>query len=488
VQAFEEAVALDSTFALAWYRLSTATAASGWRIGSAAEQAVRYADRLPPHDRLLLRAWRASWDFRYGEAEQLYRDAVAAQPYDVEAWVQLGRVLFHGGPQRGRPATDAAPLFRRVLVLDANNSTALAYLTRIAARERSLNTMDSLIARALTTGDVKNRAPYLHALRGVLLDEQDELDRAVTELRDVNDLRLWTTVWRVLEDTEAPARTGPLLRLLTDSTRSDDMRASGYIILAHAELARGRWTAAQPHLRAAESLDPEMALQARVLFATLPFLPVPRAEVERVRSALLRLGQGVPDAPPGPTPPPHSARPVRPELRRYQLGLLEARLGNTAGALAYARSLDGLALGSDARMPASSLAGGIRAQVAWLGGPVADPISVLAPAWRERNPKPEVFPYVFGPAHPRFLHAELLRRAGRDREALQWYRSVLEDYDYGLVYAAPVHLRQAEILERLGESAAAAEHYRRFLALWSDADPSLHPQLRIVQQQLRRLR
>jgi tetratricopeptide (TPR) repeat protein len=375
-----------------------------------------------------------------------------------------------------------------VLALDPDNGTALAYLARIAARERRLERMDSLIARALGQGEAGNRAPYLLALRGVLLDDREALDRAVAELRDAGDLRLWTTVWRVLEDTERPAGIRPLLQLLTDSVRSDRMRASGYVALAHAEMARGRWATARPYLAAAEPLDPEMALQARVLFAALPFLPVPRPDVERTRSALLRRGEGVPDAPPGPVAGPEPVRPVRRELRSYQLGLLEARLGNSERALEHARRLDGLVLPADARMPATSLADGIRAQVAWLGGPVPDPLSVLAGAWRERDPKPEVFPYVFGPAHPRFLRAELLRRAGRDREALGWYQSVVEDYDYGIVYAAPVHLRQAEILDRLGWHAEAARHYARFAQLWSDADPSLQPLVTQARKRLEQIR
>jgi DNA-binding SARP family transcriptional activator/TolB-like protein len=484
---FEEAVALDSTFALAWYRLSIATAASGWRTGPAAEQAVRYADRLPAHDRYMLRAWRAAWDFRYDEAEELYRSAVSAQPYDIEAWVQLAKVLFHGGPPKGRPAADARPAFQRVLALESDNSTALLYLTRLAARERCLNATDTLTARALEPRGANNRPAYLLAVRGVLLGDQRAMDRAITDLSDVSDFRLWTTAWRLLEDTDASARAQPILRLLTDPIRSDRTRASGYIALAHSEMARGRWTVAQPHLRAAEALDPEMALQARVLFAALPFLAVPRAEVRRVRSMLLDRAAGVPDAPPGPQATPELVRSPRAELRAYQLALLGGRLGNPDEALDYARQLDGLALPPDARMPGSSLADGVRAHVAWLGGAVPDPLAVLSRAWRESSPKPEVFPYVFGPAHPRFLRAEFLRQAGRDEEALQWYQSVVEDYDFGIIYAAPLHLRQAEILERLGRDAEAAEHFQRFIDIWRDADPALQPAVERAQQRLDRL-
>ncbi|MDP9349615.1 MAG: tetratricopeptide repeat protein, partial [Gemmatimonadota bacterium] len=473
--AFEEAVTLDSTFALAWYRLSTTVASSGWRTGLAAERALRYADRLPLHERLLLRAWHVSWNFRYPEAEKLYRAAVAARPHDVEAWTQLARVLFHGGPPRGRPAVESRATWERVLALDPENPTALRYLARIAARERRLAALESLAARGLA-GAGANEAIHLHGLRGVLLGDRGATEQAVAKLAVEDDLGVWLTAWRLLEDTEDPVRARPLLLPLTDVVRSERLRASGYIVLAHAELARGRWRTARVNLDTAERLDASMALQARVLFSALPFLPVPRAEVERVRGVLLRRTAGVPDSPPGARAALESSRPARPELRLHQLGVLEARLGNMGRALEYAREIERVGtLPPDARMPASSIADGVRAQVAWLGGPVADRLAVLDRAWREHNPKPEVFPYVFTPAHPRFLRAELLRGAGQHREALRWYQSVLEDFDSGIVYAAPVHLHTAEILDRLGRRAEAVQHYRRFVELWREADPELQP-------------
>ena len=45
--------------------------------------------------------------------------------------------------------------------------------------------------------------------------------------------------------------------------------------------------------------------------------------------------------------------------------------------------------------------------------------------------------------------------------------------------------RQAEIAERLGDRAMA--HYRRFLELWSDADPELAPWVTNVRNRLQEL-
>ncbi len=49
---------------------------------------------------------------------------------------------------------------------------------------------------------------------------------------------------------------------------------------------------------------------------------------------------------------------------------------------------------------------------------------------------------------------------------------------------APSHYRRAEISERLGRMAEAAEHYRQFLRLWADADAELRPWVERAETQL----
>jgi tetratricopeptide (TPR) repeat protein len=74
-------------------------------------------------------------------------------------------------------------------------------------------------------------------------------------------------------------------------------------------------------------------------------------------------------------------------------------------------------------------------------------------------------------AYERWARAELLFRMGRFREALPWYASLAQISIDGMIYLAPAEARQAVIHEQLGDSAAAAMHYRRFLDLWGDANP-----------------
>jgi tetratricopeptide (TPR) repeat protein len=117
---FQQAIAEDSTFALAQYRLAVA---AGWanRHGlatAAARRALTLSERLTERDRRLLTAY---IDFRQGaanSAERQYRAILHDYPDDLEALFQLADVLFNYNPLRGRPRGEARELFNQVLDLD----------------------------------------------------------------------------------------------------------------------------------------------------------------------------------------------------------------------------------------------------------------------------------------------------------------------------------------------------------------------------------
>ena len=105
-----------------------------------------------------------------------------------------------------------------------------------------------------------------------------------------------------------------------------------------------------------------------------------------------------------------------------------------------------------------------------MGGRDGEALAVLdAAEWEAAAP---VF---VSEAYDRYFRAELLQRVGREDEALGWYGSIAERAAYELVYLAPSHRRQAEIYARRDQPDLAAQHYRRFIELWSEADPELQP-------------
>ena len=120
IAGYQQAIALDSTFALAYYRLAVA---AGWSerhavSSEAVATGLRHSERLGERDRLLIRAYA---DYRRGaanEAERQYRAILDNYPDDLEAEFQLGDLLFQYNPLRGRPRLEARPLLDKVLALD----------------------------------------------------------------------------------------------------------------------------------------------------------------------------------------------------------------------------------------------------------------------------------------------------------------------------------------------------------------------------------
>jgi serine/threonine-protein kinase len=120
IAGFQRAVAADSTFALAYYRLGVA---AGWAerpgiSGPATERALALGARLDDRDRRLLLAFSAFQRGAADEAEQQYRAILRDYPDDLEAEFQLADLLKHYNPARGRPIAEAREPFNHVLAQD----------------------------------------------------------------------------------------------------------------------------------------------------------------------------------------------------------------------------------------------------------------------------------------------------------------------------------------------------------------------------------
>ena len=120
IAGYQRAVAADSTFALAYYRLAVA---AGWTdrhalSSEAVTRAQSLSNRLSDRDRRLVSAYAA---YRRGDpdaAEREYRAVLDNFPDDLEAEFQLGDVLYQYNPLRGRPRLEARPMLDRVLAHD----------------------------------------------------------------------------------------------------------------------------------------------------------------------------------------------------------------------------------------------------------------------------------------------------------------------------------------------------------------------------------
>ena len=120
ITGYQRALAEDTTFALAYYRLAVA---AGWSerhtlSSEAVTRGLALSDRLTERDRRLVTAFAAFRSGAVNDAERQYRSILDDFPDDLEAQFQLGDLLFQYNPLRGRPRAEARALLDQVLAHD----------------------------------------------------------------------------------------------------------------------------------------------------------------------------------------------------------------------------------------------------------------------------------------------------------------------------------------------------------------------------------
>jgi tetratricopeptide (TPR) repeat protein len=280
-----------------------------------------------------------------------------------------------------------------------------------------------------------------------------------------------------------------LARLDLAPRRRPPIRAGAQLTLAWLEVARGRWGAAEAAFAQAERMEeaPSVLVQ-RAIAATLPFLSVPRAGLESIRAEVARWNVETDKSEPNAA----LAARLRPQLRLYLLGLLSSRLGDRERALRYAEGVERAGGPAEAQAVVRALAQSVRADVALESGSVEDAARALEGVTGEVPLELVSVPLYatvreFAQEHARHLRVIVLTTQQKHAEALRWIDASFQRAPSEIAYAAPMHLQRAEIYERLGERKRAAEHYRRFVALWRDCDPALRPRVEEAKRRLAEL-
>lgn len=477
VEAFQRAVEADSLFALAHYRLSLV---AEWNFQdelarTEAERAAGLAARLSDRDRRLMEAFLVRRRGANAEAEGLYRSILGTYPNAMEAWLDLGEVLFHANPLRGRSFTESKEALYRVLEFDPDHATALIHLARIAAFERDLAGLDSLVTRFMALDPAPVRRMELDALQAFARSDEARIESTMRRLEGAEDLGVALAVWAAGVYARDLTGAERVARLLAAPHRSPEARRLAYAWLAHIRLAAGQWSAAREHLVSLGELSEGMALEYRALLCSLPFVPSDGCEPAELESALERLDPGAIPVSENPSIVFTAHDPLHPLIRFYLLGLTRARIGDAEGAERAAEALLGLELPRTAGSLDDDLARSVRAQGLISDGRDAEALSQLEQARMETWYGQTLASPLYSRVFERYVRAELLRKLGRAAEALTWYANLVETSPFELPYLAISHLRRAEIYEEMDENERAAEHYARFVELWSAADPELQP-------------
>ncbi|HEX5963669.1 MAG TPA: protein kinase, partial [Gemmatimonadales bacterium] len=235
-EAFHRAVELDTSFALAYYRLAGFYFNDVPKAQEAVDRALRHSDRLGEHHRGLLLAMAAWLRGDHTAADQQYRLILAAHPDDAEAWNMLGELALHKGHLLGRAWVDARAAYERVLALDPGSAWSLWWLAAIAAREGRRTDLDSLTDRFLQLKPHPDYAATARAQRAVALGDTAGEARFVAELRTRPDREAQASGGFVTWTT-GNLRTGRRLwRLIAEPSRSVGMRLRARLVLAKIEL------------------------------------------------------------------------------------------------------------------------------------------------------------------------------------------------------------------------------------------------------------
>ncbi|MFL5520035.1 MAG: protein kinase domain-containing protein [Gemmatimonadales bacterium] len=134
---FRGALAHDSTFGLAYYKLALTR---GWLVGAqdsisvdAITRAELNSTPLPWREKMMIRAYRLFLDNRMFESRALYEQLIAKDSSDVDAWYGLGDAWFHDNPTDQSVAhfTPSLRAFKRALALDPGYALAFEHVNFI---------------------------------------------------------------------------------------------------------------------------------------------------------------------------------------------------------------------------------------------------------------------------------------------------------------------------------------------------------------------
>jgi tetratricopeptide (TPR) repeat protein len=480
-----DAVEADPGFALAHYRLSQA-ALWAWdfaKARNAADDAWDLGSELTPQNRMLLGAWRTFLRSDPVLAERMYHDLLDQSPRNVEVLAGLGSVLVYYNSLRGRRSQEAIPYFRRALEANPKYGEVRYHVLESAARAGDRDRFDRWLRELNPASD---QALAFQALKAFRWGTGEDRERVRRSLDAGTDEELVYATGRVAASIHDLSGARTLGELLLRPHRQRELRWGGHGLFAALAFASGKWQEAKRELERTAEGEPEWSLEMEALFTLFEYVPVSDEDLKALRESLESWEPAayVEFSRPRELFGPHSRH--HQELRLYLLGLLSVRLDELDAARDYQAELGRYGRTAETRALSLHLSESVAAQMAAARG---DPEEALATLQRSDFFPPFEFIFAspfFSQALDRWLRAGLLWETEKPEDALAWYGTLSDGWGEFL-FAAPAHLKQAQIHEVLGNRDEAIAHYQRFEALWADADPELQPLVEEAQAARERL-
>lgn len=424
IEAFREAVRVDSSFALGWYRL--ARAAQWWADDSLVDRALARVRTLATGqpDRAAM-LFRAAAELRFGSprsAEAMLRARVRSHPSDLDAWLLLGELRLHDGPAAGLPRDSVRAAFEAVMALDPTNRMVTVPLMALAVRDGRLGALDTLFTMYFRPNSAGEQPGIHQAYRGLYVRRQAGGRATVPPTDDAEGTRIALAQSTAdIRDRAALDRYARTLLNDRDATRADSVLALRALVSLAA--VAGDRAAAEARWSLLDAVDGARSVALRAIVLTAPNA---RLGDSAALADALRALRAAPRASSSPDPDLTAAEDRA--LRLHAELLVAARLRDTAAVTAAAGALDRLArdAGAAARRLVLPLAraaqahrsvalGDLRGARRWLDGATTD----VPPRVRARHPLLEHY-------GERWLQLSLATALGDTTTAARWRASLAD--------------------------------------------------------------
>jgi tetratricopeptide (TPR) repeat protein len=468
--AYERAIGLDSTFALAHYRRSIAADwTDAYDIRSSAEHALRFADRLVPRDRRLLEALRLRRNGRIEESAQAFRALLYADPDDLEALVQYGELLFHDEGRRGGSTMESMVPFRRAVEIEPSNLIAHLHLARLYAIADSTERLEETARRMSELAPESERAVEVDALRAWALGDT-ALQRSVLGRLDG---RAWYFRFYAAHGVGNYDRDAAGAReILTDREPGEPLLE---MLALNGDVVEGRHAAVREYFRRPGiAADPNWNFFEAFLWTSGTLIPDERRMGELADRLAESDGEAIIRS--AWLPPYEDQTPRLMEFERdYFRALLLAQLGRSneaRGLLARMREQEDFTGLGTVKADAER---SIEAELRLRAGDRAGALEVLREMKSEVPHAATVRPLP-DQVRARLLRGQLEMELGDPSTAEAFLLGLDESWSPWDAYPRPeIYVLLGRIAEDAGRTDRAISYYTRFIDLWADCDPELVP-------------
>jgi tetratricopeptide (TPR) repeat protein len=478
------AIAIDSTFVLAAWRLANARR---WMpLRSEAPLPPGFLDLYRAHGAGISPVDRMLIDAQFAPAGRerfaLYEEALRRAPRDAYPALSYGDELFHRGPLAGRPRDDAVRMLQRAVELDSSLAPAHEHLAwaliRAGRRDEARRTLDAL---GRVAGNPRESEIYLPALLEVAFALRFTPSASAPQQTALGSSAALGLAARGALSFDMPvvqAALGAQLAGLPSAPSA--LHGSGEVAQGVALMTTGQPTRALQHFDAAARLLSDRA-EARLQAAEWRVLP----------SAL-----GLPGVPP---------REIEQGRRELELIADDSTLGYRA---AWALAVDALRRGDTSaagpwisrvtsrRDSTGPLAVHLRAMQRSITGQTGEALELSRPALQYDSAGRAGDPFFRSALHLQRgeWHAALGQRQAADSawlwyenlDAVGWPSTVSQACEVDWALGTYGRWRRARLAESTGAHREACLGMGQVVELWTNAEPAYEPLLKEAREVLQR--